>query len=84
MYLPEWEMTFHLLRGSIYLINYQRKGVEGKAFLLRFLQKGWEEMRIFLWSHVSGGRVAAVRSLCPLWYSQSDTKVQKSVLKLEF
>lgn len=32
MYLPEWEMTFHLLKGSIYLINYQRKGMEGKGF----------------------------------------------------
>lgn len=42
MYLPECEMTFHLLKGSIYLINYQRKGSGGggeKAFFFQILPK---------------------------------------------
>lgn len=34
MYLPECEMTFHLLKGSIYLINYQRKGGGGRPTFL--------------------------------------------------
>lgn len=31
MYLPECEMTFHLLKGSIYLFNYQRKRGRGEG-----------------------------------------------------
>lgn len=89
MYLPECEMTFHLLAGSIYLFNYQRKGGPGgKGPLSQILPEelGREETNPLLsykWGKSGPWEVTVPTHLLPVLHkSKSCAEAQVSLQKV--